>query len=540
MVFLWCLSLTVLGCSKKSLTLAPVTNVGMKVTTSPLETAEKAFDSNYAVFCSTGDCPSYVGALVFQVKSWLEIAGQEEKSPLGFCSVTLIGPKLIVTSTHCIPEQMQVEGTSCTDRMDIRFPELKELGLPAEKLICDKIEKFSAIPLSGKSKMNIEWAVISLKESSARTPAHTVQKSISLGTEIHGYPVFYNPLFPMGEIQKVNCKVSELGYLLPQTFHAESALFYANECSTPLIQGNSGTSFFDDSESLVALLSATVHQKFQSAIEAGVDGSPLIVGTKARCISVFGRTPESCTLSPEDDGFAYATVMTSTLRAFNEGVVKNNIDTLKPSPSKYIGWVPANEANVNSIFVDLYGDENYTNSHNYFLTKNFPELARDMRDEVVEILGQVPVCIKKEKLSGKSIVEDIMEYTVFNFWDFELYPDENNQMYFRTLKNMRLEVGAQRIKIPVVITKLPGLVSDNYRVEYQHKIDPFVLTSNEKSLVEGFCTKELAAKIAACGADNQCKGNEETSTPTVRCQHVYKKMGFSHYLKGFSFDVPSC
>lgn len=500
---------------------------------------EKDFFSNNGVACDVSqECPPYVGALVHRTDLFFD--AEQTMPMLGHCTVTLIGEDQVLTSTHCIPPQIRQEGAKCNAWIQVSFPALKNTPYGLEDHVCEKIVKFVEIGANKTAEDGQEWAIIQLRHKSVRPTITPQPTELPFGTQIHGYTIYYNPFFPVGQMEKVTCNVMDLGYLFPQSFHATSSLFTASGCDKNILIGNSGTGFFDEQNNYVGLLSAMITQKYQPSSKVVEEGSPVILGTKALCFEYLGPRPTSCELDAADPEFQKAAIMSSTLNAFQRSLADNNFKSLKQRTSNYILWDPASPINLGSTFVDLYGDASFYDAVKYFNDHQLPHLATELKARAANILGETPRCVKNP--TGASELFDQMMYTHFSFSDFTMYPyNEKGDMYFRMLKDKQLSVESVRLKLQLQISKINNLGNElGYLVKFDSStVNTFKMSPDDVLQMES-CRREGELKTQNCNGDKACEVSEATSTPSPVCQSLYRKSGFAHYLRSFAFRVPGC
>lgn len=481
--------------------------------TAHAQTLKPDFVSNHAIVCLDDKCPESVGALL--------AVDEGGAVPSLSCSITLISADRVLTNSHCIPKNLRFSGAACGPQIELSFPKIGD-AFPEEDIACDHVEAIGTTDIEGGGSSVRDWAILKLKKSPARNFAEVSQQSLEFGKIISAYPVFYSPFVPMGQLYKVDCTVSELGYSDPQTFHPSSALFFAKDCAFYSHVGNSGTGIFNNDGQYVGLINSIVHKKNQSAVQAASEGSPLIIGLKALCLPFFGKTSLLCDLPEDDESFHRATVIYSSLVAFEKSLKKNGIDPLSPPPtSSVIQWERATPQNVAKYFSLLYDYIALPDALEYFNKKGLPEISQEFGEKAASVIGYVPRCVN----AGAVDSQMKMNYAIFNFRDATNYPGEQG-LYVNIDTTRELLVESVFRQLPLTAT----LNADGqFTIKYSAGAGEYALTPEEQEMISSVCKKEEADKKEG-----------EALVPSLACQTVYKKWSNSVYLENFSVVVPSC
>jgi hypothetical protein len=483
---------------------------------SPSLFASDNFNSKYTIVCSSADCPPYVGAFISQQDTMVE--KPEEANLNILCSATLISDNQIITNKHCLPESLHQMGAECSNKSQIVFPETKDYQ--AESHSCSKIKAIG----------NTDWAVVEFHQKTQRPAVTLSSESVAFQEKIHGYPVYYNDFFPLGEIKSVTCDVSQLGYMDFHTFHESSRDIFATNCTEAIRIGNSGTSFYDKNENFVVLLKEASHHSFVTPADVVQNGSTSLRGTKTKCIPFEKNIPSICSWSDEDPQFQGAAIEYSTLLEFKAKRPKAETTPF----SSYIQWGKSTAKNTIPVFQKLYAYSTLSAALQFFELNGETHVARELETFATEVLEWSPVCVR----GTFAKVQDTFTYAVLNYHDYEIFPDEKGNSYLSVGEDLQLKLHVQRIELPVEIEYTR--TTNTYRISYLKTTDPFKFTSEEEHAYTNECLKEKELKKQQCERAKCDLSAQQLLTASVKCQKLFKKKSFSHYLVPFSFELPAC
>lgn len=276
-IFVLALFLVAGACSKKT---SGSNTVQYFLFDSP-EIARMVF-SQGKITCRNNECVNPVGGLS-TFTAYKTDRGQI-RYEVGVCSMTLVGPDLILTNRHCIPADLRSSGADCLNRIRFRFPTTTMYS--SGSFDCKQIVELSK-PKSADAA-ELDWALVQMTVSTIRTPATPNATGVDVKKTVTLYPVEYtlhevNDLISAdGEMHKVRCTTNPDNSLFNQFVNKLSAIFIADDCTEDIIQGNSGSGIFNDNQELVAV----------GSFGTNTPGIPhnVIGGSNLNCIPYF-NTP---------------------------------------------------------------------------------------------------------------------------------------------------------------------------------------------------------------------------------------------------------
>jgi len=472
------------------------------------------FHSGHALYCKDNACPSYIAGVVFRGDTLIEAAGPA----IGKCSGTLISANKVLTNLHCLPLHLRAVGSDCHADVEILFPQ--SYDKPAQAIACAKVESVSKYNSAvGGNDDDSDWAILKLRNEVQRDVAVMNKGPLNVGEKISGYAVYYNGLFPLGEIRQVTCVAEELGYLFPGTFHPAAQLFYASNCSEAIVKGNSGTGFFNDSSEFVGLVNSVVKSKFQTKSDVEINGSTNVMGTRAACVGE--DLPTICGLAKDDIGFQSAAVNYSSLLALKRALKNASIFHGDAPKSDLISWGMPEPDQLPSLLAAYYDYLNIAETLLYFKDPkiNLGYVADDVLQAGTEILGYAPKCIHADAVKGDEMSAS-MPYLIFSFRDETLFPGEGGQLYLKTRSDLVLDVTARKIDLPIKIKKSDG----GYSIVFEALENPFAMSNEQEKFVQDHCQPQ----------------SEDDVLPNPSCQKIFIDVGFSFYVKPFALEVPAC
>lgn len=250
-------------------------------------------------------CPDSVGSLT----TYEENISIDPQTPstysVGSCSFTLVAEGTILTNRHCIPISIKHAGTSCSEAIQINFPQTQ--NHQSEKLECDKVVALSP-KFAREDDIATDWAVLSFKGKTERQAAVVGKSGVENHQSLNLYPAYVdfvenkatNSIMPIGKIEAVQC-ASDMSLVLPY-FHKLSAILTLNLCSQFLVHGNSGTGLFSaDSSEFVGVFSAIIDN-----LEKSMRG----MATNVACIDPLSSQPsDMCYFEQNENWFSEARVL---------------------------------------------------------------------------------------------------------------------------------------------------------------------------------------------------------------------------------------
>ena len=181
---------------------------------------------------------------------------------VGLCTAVLIGPDLVLTNSHCVPEDLKQSGASCANRVRIAFPAQDAAGIVEEVLDCDEVVSVSAIGDPAFLAVP-DYALLRLSHASQRRP-------ISLGAangvgdsellSVHRATLTSSDR-PLASIDSAVCRSVMNSAVLPSYNRPNSPILLLADC--PMAVGNSGAAILDSQGKLAALLQSTLSESMR-------------------------------------------------------------------------------------------------------------------------------------------------------------------------------------------------------------------------------------------------------------------------------------
>lgn len=310
------------------------------------------------------------------------------------CSATLISSNRILTNKHCIENVMKA-GDVCneTTSIEVKFPKTKNKPYAVYK--CKKIlstsEDYWTIDRGTqkprKKKFVPDWAVIELTSSvKDRKPVQI--KNLAIDDDnlpVTLFPVYFDQTFnpPQGVIREVRChRVFNNGGVYIFANDTDSPLFRIQDCTYPLVLGNSGTGVFYENASQLLGVMAT-----SDSIEAS--------GTMAHCIPDFKSGNNQC-IFPDDQEFVK---IMKTISYFNKLHIfyQNYVANFAPfGEIQDVDWFEPNDSEKYKIVETQYKDSWMRPIH-YLLERKAESLAVRYKLALQKLLlPKVPKCAKPQ------------------------------------------------------------------------------------------------------------------------------------------------
>ncbi|MCO5143864.1 MAG: S1 family peptidase [Oligoflexia bacterium] len=286
------LSLTVIlvSCAKEKSSSKTVESPIYKIPTTSLEAAVR-IASNASPKCAKGsdDCSLSVGLLTYATSDG---AAQ--------CTASLVAPNIILTNTHCVPDDLKKANSSCSGRMWMNF--IQASGYDS-KLECDRV-LFASDKRDGK--IEADYAYIKLAKSSNRPYFEMSREGFSDNELVHLYKM--NPISAAngfsGELKKVVCR-TVMDSLLPKKFDVQSntsSVVTFADCQ--VIPGNSGGPIVGASGKVKGVIFALlrVQANIENLARYGINSTStthryMSLGTNLRCLkdkSLYDSATSDC------------------------------------------------------------------------------------------------------------------------------------------------------------------------------------------------------------------------------------------------------
>jgi len=237
-------------------------------------------------------CPSNVAMLIIK-----------EKTGLSQCTGFLIGPRTLMTNSHCLPKELRAPRASCAD-VTLIFPASDRGGGDAsERVACDFVEYASpigddegsrlAVDLERRNRPQTDFAILHLKTATSRPPLLINNKGLSPDEPLSAWTVDpVSEVNPGGTLRKKSCKPVAGSVLAPdftgKNDGRRAPVAALSGCE--ILHGNSGSPLVDSRGQARALIFATLparemeNQKF----------TDMSLATNLACIDPQSPDQEKC------------------------------------------------------------------------------------------------------------------------------------------------------------------------------------------------------------------------------------------------------
>lgn len=186
----------------------------------------------YAKCPASGPCEPSVGSLVRRD---------------GVCTAMLVGPEVIGTNLHCLPEGIRSPGASCAGKMEVVFPAVGN----REQEVIECLEVLALAPPLGDQVVRPDYAFLRLRSRSTRSPFLIHRAGIQ---DQQSLTIFrMNPKQGFGEQERITCKAVQKSLINPHFNSPWSPVFAMPHC--PIIEGNSGSPALSSDGAMVGIVS---------------------------------------------------------------------------------------------------------------------------------------------------------------------------------------------------------------------------------------------------------------------------------------------
>ncbi len=260
---------------------------------------------NVNLSCKNGQCHPSVGLLSM-------VSLGEDGWAAEQCTASLIGPDLLVTNSHCIPEDLSEPGSACDGRMWISFGADPEHPNYDHQIGCAKVLfQNKTLGFNGS-----DYAYIQLQHASNRPTLRPSRAGFAASRDysLHKVNPKRMPGGVAGEMEKVTCRTMYDSAIFPAPLNAKSPTMLFTDCS--VIPGNSGAPIFAEDGSVRGVIYAFLKKpemfgilhKNGSRVPSPEEMAALNVGSNFACLNGPGDTsgasvPRAC---PGPSSFAAA------------------------------------------------------------------------------------------------------------------------------------------------------------------------------------------------------------------------------------------
>jgi hypothetical protein len=232
---------------------------------------------------SSEDCNSAVGMLTMV----------ELPSEVSMCTAFLVAPRIAMTNSHCIPDDLKAAGSNCANRMWLHFPELQ--GHSQARVGCSRVLTLSQD--KADNPIAPDYAVIELDQAVNRPPLKISRegfKDNSLYQLVKVNPKSISPM--VGELTRQICQAKHNSILVPDSNEDQSSNMTFGDCEVR--QGNSGSPLLDSEGNVSGLIQITVDsaelkKRMDEHSLPVLDNqlvAPLGIGTSLSCLNLPSET----------------------------------------------------------------------------------------------------------------------------------------------------------------------------------------------------------------------------------------------------------
>lgn len=244
----------------------------------------KKLAQNSSIYCPDQDnCPSAI--------SLLTTAHGAPSYGVGRCTGFLIADDMMVTNSHCIPDDLKREDSSCSGRIWAHFPKTTKHAPEIRK--CVRV-RFTSKNDPARAQLFFDIALIELDRPSRRTPLKISREGLKNDEPVTLFKV--DPLQtekPMGIVSHVLCRAKHESFHLPNNTESLDPVHAIADCAT--MPGNSGSPGLDSENRVRVVLQAgtpdhTLNQ-LQKHYADYLDGElvvPMSFASNAACFP-FGK-----------------------------------------------------------------------------------------------------------------------------------------------------------------------------------------------------------------------------------------------------------
>lgn len=208
--------------------------------------------ANAFVACEKNDataCPASVGMLVIRTNS-----------SLGQCTAFLVGERLLMTNSHCIPDELKAEsaqGADCSGNLQVFFP--ASGSSPAERATCQEVLTASQIAKHGEADFVLkpDYALILLNREVSRAALALSREGLPDGLALTAFAVDPQSNVAVRGLLRAKTCIARQNSIVASSFTQDFAPVGAfSDCE--IIPGNSGSPAVDAEGRVRAIVHATL------------------------------------------------------------------------------------------------------------------------------------------------------------------------------------------------------------------------------------------------------------------------------------------
>ncbi len=289
------------------------------------------------------DCPQNVGLVV---------------TTDGQCTASLIQPDVVLTNSHCIPDEVKANPKLCSEKLG--FVSLRDDHISKVESLCEKLIFASDISDKGKA----DYAVFQLKTKVPVAPVKVSLKGFNDEMIATVYSVNPNSEHSIsGVLQRKTCKAIQNSMIADNFFHslALQVSFFGDACE--MIPGNSGSPVLVNGEQRAVMCLALRKNSLHPVLEQIRTNAS--IATNLACLS-FGNI-----IDEKNSDCGQATAV-NKLNAFSN---ENKMLNVKSGLDQLVARSPHLKYNIKYLRTDKFSLENIRQIPHKLLKMQFRLIA---------------------------------------------------------------------------------------------------------------------------------------------------------------------
>jgi V8-like Glu-specific endopeptidase len=247
--------------------------------------SEQAFQQQFVQCRDPFSCPEGVGLL---------LTSKLDRTIHG-CTAFLVEHDIIMTDSHCIPEDLKSPGSSGKGRMQIKFPSTNET--------VDIDYTIFTSDISDKNKFSQDYAILKLDGYTSNRPLMLSRSGFKDASQVKILKVSPGP-DNTGTLAEMNCLVRQNLPLFPAFKNDQSPQASITDCYT--VEGNSGSPILNEKNEVVGLVKSIlkIEETPVGRIMNPQDIAALprfTLATNISCIPDFSEPPTKLSDSCKED-----------------------------------------------------------------------------------------------------------------------------------------------------------------------------------------------------------------------------------------------
>lgn len=366
------------------------------------------------VQCETpSECSESVGMILGNVTH----QGQEG---VARCTGFLIGPDLVATNSHCIPESIKEDPSKCSTNLGIRFPEKD--GSPPVWSLCEELLTFSEIAKEGEAEFvnKADFAFFRLAKTIPRGTLSLDRSGLAQNQKFSFIAVDPSAgQIPSGTIRKNICEAVKGSKFIPldRDENSEVSVLFGENCKAK--PGNSGSPVINDQGLVVAIL----HGGLDPKVDLNANASPAAeilerpaFVTNLRCAAIatekLARLPPAPSLCAADNRESYFSAKRNALKEETNETIRKAF--VKAFTKWNLGWTVGQTSNLPTAIETkhrLKFDEGFLEI-NYHL-----DISYRLQGSIATVLHRELCVLGKAPASAKTVQQKLPIFSLFEKQD---------------------------------------------------------------------------------------------------------------------------